>query len=166
MKFIFRFFRHITTTHWLSRRCFSQKVLKRIENAIAHSEKSHAGQIQFIIESALPTRALLARQTGKERALEVFSTFRVWDTEHNNGVLIYLLLADKDIEIVADRGIHSKVGKDYWEKICQSMEKHLKQGRYEAGVMAGIQLIDEALKTHFPQNTENKNELLDRPIVI
>lgn len=166
MKFIVRFLKHITSTHWRTRRYFNSEILKRIELAIAHSEKSHVGQIQFIVESSLPTRALIAGQTGKQRALEVFSTFRVWDTEHNNGVLIYLLLADRDIEILADRGIHAKVGEQYWEIVCKSMEKQLKDGNFEQGVMLGISLIEKALKEHFPYGGENPNELQDRPIVI
>lgn len=166
MKFIVRFLKHITSPHWRAHRYFNATVLKRIELAIAHSEKSHVGQIQFIVESSLPTRSLIAGQTGKQRALEVFSTFRVWDTEHNNGVLIYLLLADRDIEILADRGIHSKVGEQYWEIVCKSMEKQLKDGNFEQGVMLGISLIEKALRDHFPNGGENPNELQDRPIVI
>lgn len=166
MKFIMRFLRHITSTHWRARRYFSADVLKRIELAISHSEKSHLGQIQFIVETSLPTKALIVGQTGKQRALEVFSSFRVWDTEHNNGVLIYLLLADRDIEILADRGIHDKVGKQYWEVVCKTMEKELKEGNFEQGVMHGISLIEKALKEHFPHGGKKPNELQDRPIVI
>lgn len=166
MKFIVRFLKHITCTHWSARRYFNSEVLKRIELAISHSEKSHIGQIQFIVEASLPTRALIAGQTGRQRALEVFSSFRVWDTEHNNGVLIYLLLADRDIEILADRGIHAKVGDQYWEGVCKTMEKQLKEGNFEQGVLQGISLIEKALKEHFPHGGKNPNELQDRPIVI
>lgn len=161
-----RFLKHISTTQARTKRCFSKDALKRIEAAIANSEKSHIGQIQFIVEGSLSTKGLLAGQTGKQRALEVFSMFRVWDTEHNNGVLLYLLLADRDIEIVADRGIHQKVGKVYWQEICRVMEKLLATGQYEQAVLSGISLIEQALKAHFPAQISRKNELQDRPIVI
>ena len=94
-------------------------------------------KIRFAVEHALDLPQLLAGMSARDRAIEVFSQLRVWDTEHNNGVLIYLLFADRDVEIVADRGIHAKVGAG-WEDICRSMEQRFRQGEFEAGVIEGI----------------------------
>jgi len=96
----------------------------------------------------------------------VFSQLRVWDTEHNNGVLIYLLLADRDVEIVADRGFHAKVGSQEWEQICRTMETAFKQANYEAGVLSGIQAVTEHLVAHFPAYADSRNELPDKPVVV
>ena len=104
--------------------------------------------------------------SARERAIEVFSQLRIWDTEHNNGVLIYLLLADRDVEIVADRGIHSKVGLEEWEKICRTMETAFKQANYEGGVVSGIQAVTQHLIKHYPAVRDGQNELLDKPVVL
>ncbi len=87
------------------------------------------------------------------------------DTEHNNGVLIYLLLADRDVEIVADRGVHAKVGSQEWEKICRTMETTFKQGNYNGGVISGIQAVTQHLVEHFSANG-GRNEMSDKPVVL
>jgi uncharacterized membrane protein len=130
-------------------------------------EQSHAGQIRFAVEAALDLKPLLAGQAARERAIEVFSNLRVWDTEHNNGVLIYLLLAERDVEIVADRGIHIKLGPAVWEAVCQEMETAFRQGKFEEGVIAGIRRVGAHLAQHYPQIGSNKiNELPDKPVLI
>jgi len=164
--FLSRFFKHILMTRHATRRYFNRDALMHIESAIAQSEKKHSGQIQFIVEAALSTRALMNGQSARARALEIFSFFRIWDTEHNNGVLIYLLLADHKIEIIADRGIVKQVGDDYWEQVCHAMEKSIRLGAFEKGVLDGISMIDQALQRHFPATYSGKNELQDRPILI
>jgi uncharacterized membrane protein len=138
--------------------------MKAIEAAIHASEQTHAGEVRFAVEAALHPRALVRGQSARERALEVFSRLRIWDTEHNNGVLIYLLLADKDVEIVADRGIHRKVGD--WEPICQLMETAFREGHFEQGVIAGINAVSEHLVRHYPRQGETRNELPDQPVVL
>jgi len=105
-----RVFRHLLFPGLLVRRAFPASALARIEAAIAASESRHRGQIRYAVEGALDLRPLLAGQTGRERAIEVFAALHIWDTEENNGVLIYLLLADRDVEIVADRAIARHVG--------------------------------------------------------
>ena len=102
----------------------------------------------------------------RARALEVFAHLRVWDTEHNNGLLIYLLLADRAVEIVADRGIHSKVGSREWENVCRKMETAFKQANYEGGVVSGIQAVTQHLIKHFPASAADRNELADKPVVL
>ncbi len=91
---------------------------------------------------------------------------RVWDTEHNNGVLIYLLLADHDVEIVADRGIHSRVGNEGWERVCQSMEAAFRRGDFAGGVVGGVRAVGEHLQRHYPARGQQRNELPDRPAVL
>lgn len=160
-----RVLRHYLMPTWWIRRSFSTAALARIEATIQKSEHTHAGQIRFAVESALSTGALLRGEPARARALEVFSALRVWDTEHNNGVLIYLLLADRDVEIVADRGIHARVGADEWERICRAMETHFRAHRFEQGVVEGIHAIGAHLARHFPGG-ERRNELPDRPVLL
>ena len=131
-------------------RRFPESALRAIEAAIAEGEARHAPEIRFAVEAALDPRAILRGLTPRERAIDVFSELRVWDTEHNTGVLIYLLLADRDVEIVADRGVAAHVTPAEWEGICREMERHLREGRYEAGALAGIRAASDLLVRHFP----------------
>ncbi len=161
-----RIIKHLTMTHWHVNRYFPGTVLTAIENSIRLAEKTHSGEICFALEGALHTRSLFMGQTARERAIEVFSQLRVWDTEHNNGVLIYLLLADRDVEIVADRGIDLKVGKQGWEDICRKMEDAFRQRHYQQGVISGINAVAEQLARYFPASGVNHNELPDRPVIL
>ena len=140
--------------------------MRQIERAIADAEARHSAQIRFAVEHALDLHALLRGESARERAIEVFAALRVWDTEHNNGVLIYLLLADRDVEIVADRGIHKRVSSGAWEEVCREMEAAFRQGRFEAGVLGGIARVSQYLETHFPRQAPGPNELPDRPAVL
>ena len=126
----------------------------------------HDGQIRFAVEPALELAPLLSDQTARQRAIEVFSQLRVWDTEHNNGVLIYLLLADRDVEIIADRGIHVRLGTEVWEAICRGMEAAFREGHFEAGVLAGIHAVGEHLTHHFPARSGKPNEMPDSPVLL
>ncbi|MEO6064760.1 MAG: TPM domain-containing protein [Lysobacterales bacterium] len=161
-----RITRHLLMSHWQVNRAFPRQTSIAIEQAIKASETAHLGEIRFAVEGALDGTALFKGQSARDRALEVFSQLRVWDTEHNNGVLIYLLLADRDVEIVADRGIHAKVGSQDWEKICRTMETAFKQANYEEGMLSGIQAVTQHLVQHFPAVGDGQNELLDKPIVL
>lgn len=163
---LFRFWRHLTTEHWSARRAFPAGVLDRIQAAIAAGEKRHDGQICFAVEAALPLQLVLKGESPRDRAIEVFSRLRVWDTEHNCGVLVYLLLADKDVEIVADRGIHAKVGEAAWVEICRTMEAAFGERRFEDGAVAGIEAISALLIEHFPRVAAGENELSDRPVIL
>ena len=126
----------------------------------------HVGELRFAVEGALHSMPLLNGQSPRERALEVFSHLRVWDTAHNNGVLIYLLLADRDVEIVADRGVHAKVGTHGWEPICRTMEIAFGQGKYREGAVSGIQAVAQHLAKHFPARGSPRDELPDEPVVL
>ncbi len=153
-------------THWQVNRAFSRETLNAIEQATKASEAAHVGEIRFVVEGALDGAPLFKGQSARERAIDVFSQLRIWDTEHNNGVLIYLLLADRDVEIVADRGIHSKVGSREWENVCRTMEAAFKQANYAGGVVSGIQAVTQHLIKHFPAVGGDRNELPDKPVVL
>ena len=142
--------RHLVEHHWRVRRMFPPHVLDRIEQAIKAGEATHSGQVRFVVEGALDGAPLFRNQPARERALDVFSHLRIWDTAHNNGVLIYLLLADRDVEIVADRGIDAKVGAEGWENICRAMEADFGAGNFERGVISGIEAVSRELAKHFP----------------
>lgn len=161
-----RIMRHLSSGRATAHRSFPPRVLEAIARAIKTTEAQHDGQIRFAVEAALDWSPLLAGQSARERAIEVFSQLRVWDTEHNNGVLIYLLLADRDVEIVADRGIHARLGSEIWEAICQEMEAAFRDGHFEAGVLAGIQSVGAHLAQHFPPRSEKPNEMPDNPVVL
>lgn len=153
-------------TPWQLRRMFPRSTLEAIENAIRASESIHGGQIRFAVEGALHGARLYRGQSPHERALEVFSQLRVWDTEHRNGVLIYVLLADRAVEIIADRGAHSRVGSDNWQSICQEMNDHFRAGDYEGGAVSGIGAVARHLAKHFPAAGEGRRELPERPAVL
>jgi uncharacterized membrane protein len=158
--------RHLIEHRWRLRRIFPPQALARIEQAIKAGEATHSGQVRFVVEGALDGAPLFRNQPARERALDVFSQLRVWDTKHNNGVLIYLLLADHDFEIVADRGIDASVGHDGWEKICQQMEADFRAGDFERGVIKGIGAVSRELAKHFPKVSGGTNELPDAPVVM
>ncbi len=166
MKLMKRLFRHGFMMPWAVKQHFPEQSLQRIETEIAKSEAQHLGEIRFVVESHLPFTDILRKKTGKKRAIEVFSQLNVWDTEHNNGVLIYLLLADHDFEILGDRGIHQKFGQAGWEDICQQMEGLFRKGQFEMGVIFGIHQITECLIKHFPTTDKSKNELSNKAVIL
>ena len=163
---IIRFVKHMLSHPWQVKRHFSVEALRTIEKAISASEKQHAGEIRFVVEAGLHPYEILCKKTPKKRAVELFGRLNIWDTEHNNGVLVYLLLADRDVEIVADRGIHQQVGHEGWEAICREMEVLFRKGQFETGVLQGIAHISENLEKHFPINGVSKNEVSNKPLIM
>jgi uncharacterized membrane protein len=162
-----RFFRHLARDHGSVRRAFPKAAFARIEAMIAEGVRRHRGQVRFAVEPALPLVRVLRGVTPRERALEAFGQLRIWDTDENCGVLVYLLLADRDVEIVADRGIHGHVGDAAWESICRNMETAFRDGRYAEGVEAGLAGINALLAQHYPRDASARgSELPDRPIVL
>ena len=150
-----------------AKRHFPPATLDAVQHAIAASEHRHHGEIVFAVEGSLPVAAVARGRTPRERAHDVFARLRVWNTEHNTGVLVYILLADHAIEIVADRGIAGKVDETQWLPICALMQKHFVESDYERGAIAGVEAIGELLVKHFPANGErNRDELPDRPVLL
>jgi uncharacterized membrane protein len=146
-------------------RALDGAALARLEQAVAGSERRHSGEIRLCIEAGLPLSYLWRRATARERALAVFGKLRVWDTEHNNGVLIYLLLAEHAIEIVADRGLARRVPQAHWDGVLASMREAFRAGRFEQGLHDAVQAVDAMLALHFPlaAGEANPNELPDVP---
>lgn len=161
-----RIVKHLATSHAQVGRAFPRSTLTAIEKAIKASEADHAGEICFAVEGSLDGLPLFKGRSARERAIDVFSQLRVWDTQHNNGLLIYLLLADRAVEIVADRGIHAKVNSHEWNKVCHQMEAAFKQSNYEGGVVAGVQAVTRHMAAHFPADGPARNELPNAPVVL
>jgi uncharacterized membrane protein len=161
-----RIVKHLLTTHGQVRRAFPQSTLMMIEKAIKASESAHVGEIRFAVENAIDGAPLFKGQSARERAIEVFSQLHVWDTQHNNGLLIYVLLADRAVEIVADRGIDAKVSSREWSKVCHQMESAFKKSNSEDGVVSGIQAVAQHLIEHFPADESCGNELPDKPALL
>ncbi|MET3108534.1 putative membrane protein [Oxalobacteraceae bacterium GrIS 2.11] len=161
-----RILRHLVANRAQVTRAFPKASIARIEQAIQNSEQQHAGQIRFAVEYALPAASLYQELAPRERAIDVFSQLRMWDTTHRNGVLIYVLLADRSVEIVADRGLHARTTGAVWEKICHDMEAAFQNGQYEAGVVSGIEAVTQLLMKHFPANLAAVNELPDSVIIL
>ena len=161
-----RWLRHLFSTPFLLHRRFPASLLAEIETAIQLSEKHHNGEIRFAIETSLPLPALWRGVSTRQSAIEAFSDLRVWDTQDNSGVLIYLLLADHDLEIVADRGIAEKVGQSEWDDIAHAMELRFRAGQFREGSLEGIQRVSELLTAHFPPGERNPNELSNKPAII
>ncbi len=161
-----RWLRHVFAADWLRWRQFPQRVLAAIENAIGEQEQRHVGELRFVVEGGLPIGRLVRGQRSRERAVELFGALRVWDTEHNSGVLIYILLADRAVEILADRGIQAQVGNQKWESICERMRSQFATGNFASGSADGICAISDLLARHFPATGDNPNELPDKPIVL
>ena len=157
---------HMMTTSGQVNRAFPAKSMKAIEQAIKAAEVGHAGEIRFVVEGALDGLPLVKGQSARERAIELFSLLRIWDTEHNSGVLIYLLLADRRVEIVADRGIHARVGSGGWEALCRDMEASFRSAQFEQGAVACIEAVAQHLARHFPSHGHALNELPDTPVVL
>lgn len=161
-----RVIRHLLTDQWSVRRAFPPAAMRAIGDKIGEQEKRHCGELRFAVESSLPFARLWRGQDARSRALDLFGQLRVWDTEHNSGVLIYLLLADKRVEVVADRGIHGKVGGAAWEVICGEMQRAFAAGRFEQGVSLGVVAISDLLVAHYPPAQDDSNELPDEPVVL
>jgi uncharacterized membrane protein len=162
-----RLFRHLLTDTWAVRRAFPPAAMRAIEKAIGEEERRHEGELRFAVEASLPVGDLLRGVQSRERAIGWFGRLGVWDTGQNCGVLIYLLLADHRVEIIADRGIHSKVGTAAWEAICGEMQQEFARGQFERGVVVGLRAVSDLLATHYPAGEGgNPNELPDKPAVV
>ena len=159
-----RLLKHLFIPDWIARRPFPPAVLRRIGEAIRASESKHRGELRFAIEAGLHLGHL--RMSPRQRARQVFAELGVWDTEENSGVLVYVQLVDRKIEIVTDRGIAKRVEQSEWEKVCRTMERSFKEGRFEAGAIEAIESVTEILTRHFPARGANPNELPDKPVVL
>jgi len=161
-----RSLKHLMAPHWLTRRAFSAASLAAIETAVAAAEKRHGGELRFVVEGGLPLADLWRDRSPRARAQDLFAQLRVWDTEQNSGVLIYLQLIDRRVEIVADRGIAARVAQAQWEAVCRGMEQAFGRGAYRDGAVAAVQSVGAILAQHFPAGADQTNELSDQPLLL
>ena len=130
------------------------------------SARDRYEMVRLAIEGALDGLPLWRGQTARERAIELFSQLRVWDTEHNNGVLIYVLLADQAVEIVADRGIHARASMHTWNAICQHMQAAFASSDFQIGAVRGIAALSHSMREHYPRSRDARNELPNIPVIV
>lgn len=162
-----RLLRHRWLDESDTRKAIPPEILERLTARVATSEKRHSGEIRIFVEAGLPVSYLLRDATPRERAVAMFGKLRVWDTEHNNGVLIYLLIAERAIEIVADRGLSRLVDAGEWRRIVERMGSAFKEGRVEDGLTQALEEVSALLVTHFPlaPGEPDRNELPDEPVL-
>ena len=161
-----RLLKHVLMPPWLVRGTFSPAVMHRVEDAVKASERTHRGELCVAVEAGLDLESLWRGQSPRARAEQVFSQLRVWDTAENSGVLLYINWADRDIEIVADRGINARVTQGEWDAICLAIEQSFRAGQFEAGLLEGIRRITRLLAVHFPGASDNVDELFNRPVML
>jgi uncharacterized membrane protein len=161
-----RFLRHLFSDRAAARRAFPPRVLRAIEAEIKAQESRHRGELRFAIEASLPIGHLARRVTPRRRALQVFEQLRVWDTEENSGVLVYVLLADRSVEIVADRGIASRVPQGEWDAVCRAMGEAFRGGEFERGALDGLRRVGALLARHFAAGPRKIDELPDAPVIL
>ena len=163
-----RWLRHAFGTGRAARRAFPPAALGRIEAAVTASERLHAGEIRVAVEGSLEPGEVARGKTPRDRAMEVFAALGVWDTEANNGVLIYVLLADHDVEIVADRGFNGRVAPAEWARACDDMQREFRAGRHAEGVVAGVEAVGRIIAAHFPRlpGQRDADELPNRPTLL
>ncbi len=166
-----RIFRHRWVDDTATQRVIGPDMLERLQRRVAASEQRHSGEVRVYIEAGLPLGYLWTdaptQQIARQRALDLFSQLRVWDTRANNGVLIYLLLAEQEIEIVADRGLNERVAPAVWQALVARMSGAFKQAQFEEGLTTALAEVSALLVQHFPlgANEANPNELPDAPIL-
>jgi uncharacterized membrane protein len=161
-----RWLKHTFMPPWCWRLSFPADVLNDIEKAVKQSESQHSGELRFAIENSLAPGWVWHGMAARHRAAQVFSNLRVWDTEENSGVLIYVQLADREVHILADRGINKRVQQAEWDRIAQLIQTEFHQKRFREGSLQGIAEITSLLAAHFPANSDNTNELPNRPVII
>jgi uncharacterized membrane protein len=161
-----RILKHVAHTRWKVRRAFPEATLAAIGRAVAAGERQHAGEVRFVIEGESSWEALLAGQSPRQRAIELFAREGVWDTEANNGVLVYVSMADRCVEVVADRGFNGRVAPAEWQAVCSGMERSFRAGEFETGAVAGVAAIHALVAREFPSSGGGQNELPDRPKVL
>jgi uncharacterized membrane protein len=159
-----RLLRHLFMPDWVAHRAFPRSTLRKMEETVKASERLHRGEVRFVAEASLrPDRLWLST---RQRAEQVFSALRVWDTEENSGVLVYVQLVDRRIEIVADRGIAARVPHEAWQAICRAMEAQFRKRNYEGGALEAIAAVTKILAREFPARGANPNELPDKPTLL
>lgn len=161
-----RLLKHLLMPRSRLRRLFPAQTRTAIGAAVEEAESRHCGELRFVVEGMMPLASLLRGETARQRAVAVFSRLRIWDTEHNNGILIYVQLADRRVEVLADRGIAARVPQAEWDAVCRRMEAAFRAGDYRGGAVAAVRGAGDLLAAHFPALRERSNELPDAPVLL
>jgi uncharacterized membrane protein len=166
MRTLSRIWRHLVTTSATARRVFPPASLDDIQKAIAKGETLHRAEVRLVIEPSLSIQAVLNGTSSRERAVELFSLYDIWDTEENCGILIYVELADHKVEIVADRGVSRIINESEWQEICQTMTRGFARNSYGDAVIEAIEKLNALLHVRFPDDDAGMNQLSNRPIML
>lgn len=161
-----RWLKHLLTPAWRVRQVLSAADRQAVEQAVAASECRHRGELCVVAEGPLAPAALWQNVAPRQRAVELFGRLRVWDTAENSGILIYVQLVDRRVEILADRGIAARVAQAEWDALCRGMEAAFRAGEYRQGLLAAIDGATQCLAAHFPAGTDNPNELPNAPLML
>ncbi|TQK10346.1 TPM domain-containing protein [Herbaspirillum sp. SJZ107] len=161
-----RALRHLRSTRSAAERAFPQATLTALAAAIATGERAHRGEVRLVIERALPLSAAWSGVSNRQRAIALFADYGIWDTEDNCGVLIYVNLADRKVDIVADRGIDRKIEAATWQAVCDTMTQGFAHGDYHGAALAAVEQVNELLRRHFPSSGARPNELPDQPLML
>jgi uncharacterized membrane protein len=166
MNIFYRLLKHLFTTHAAGKRTFPPSTLKAIEAAITEGESLHKAEVRLIVEHSLSGRAVLHRITSRQRAIELFSQYRIWDTEDNCGVLVYINIADRKLEIVADRAVSKLIPNKGWHAVCRTMTEGFSQGEFHHSSAAAMAQLNALLQSHLPADGTHSNQLPNKPIVL
>lgn len=158
--------RHLFTTASAGRRAFPAATLKAIEAAITEGETRHRAEVRLIVEPALPMMEVWNSLSPRQRARELFAHYRIWDTEENCGVLVYVNLADRQVEIVADRGVGRVVAAAQWHEICRTMTSGFARGDFHGSTLSALGRIDALLQQHYPDDGSRRNQLSNEPLIL
>jgi uncharacterized membrane protein len=166
MKTLSRLYRHLRTTTAAGKRVFPEQTLKAIEETITEGETRHRAEVHMIVEPALDLQAVLSGMSSRDRATELFSDYCVWDTEENCGVLVYINLADHQVEIVPDRGVGREIPAGEWETVCQMMTQGFARGEYHQSVISALRYLNDLMEQHYPDDGTNQNQLSNKPVML
>ncbi|MCS0583806.1 TPM domain-containing protein [Massilia pinisoli] len=161
-----RTLRHLFSTRNEAERAFPQDALTAITEAITAGEQTHRGEVRLIVEKGLPLSLAWAGVTNRQRAIALFADYGIWDTEDNCGVLIYVNLADRKVDIIADRGIDRRIAPATWQAVCDTMTRGFARGEFRAATLGAIAQVNQLLRSHFPSGGARPNELPDQPVML
>lgn len=161
-----RIFSHLLANTRNAKRAFPPDTLKAIQEKIAEGERAHRAEVQVIVEAALSLSAVWSGTTSRHRACALFSHYKIWDTEENVGVLVYVNLADHKVEIIADRSVDRAIQKQEWQTVCHTMTKEFANGLFHHSTLAALEQLNTLLTTHFPSDGDKHNQLPDQPIML
>jgi uncharacterized membrane protein len=161
-----RALRHLFSTRNEAEHAYPPDALAAITEAITAGEQTHRGEVRLIVEKGLPLSLAWAGVTTRQRAIALFADYGIWDTEDNCGVLIYVNLADRRVDIIADRGIDRKIPAATWQDVCDTMTRGFARGEFRVATLAAIAQVNQLLRSHFPSEGARPNELPDRPVML